>query len=252
MDQELKTEDIQVRIIVNDVPVSIGMSVPAENVKLRRVLHVLRSVSNAFIDTAEENIRDSGKQISCKAGCGACCRQLVPISEAEAFDLRDQIEAMPEPRRSEIVSRFEAGMAILNGANFFSELEAAAFTDAVAYDEAIKAYFRFGISCPFLENGSCSIHQTRPLTCREYLVTSPAELCDSAEGEGVENVEHFFQFKEALIGISRNATSEELPFVPLIRTLEWTRDREDNSQERSGKEWVADLFNFMAKHSKPQ
>jgi Fe-S-cluster containining protein len=31
--------------------------------------------------------------------------------------------------------------------------------------------------CPFLEDESCSIHPDRPLVCREYLVTSPAELC---------------------------------------------------------------------------
>ena len=42
--------------------------------------------------------------------------------------------------------------------------------------------------CPFLEEESCSIHPDRPLVCREYLVTSPAELCAGPTQEGVTPV----------------------------------------------------------------
>ena len=42
--------------------------------------------------------RPRGVRVSCRAGCGACCRQLVPIAEAEARRIRDLVEAMPEPR----------------------------------------------------------------------------------------------------------------------------------------------------------
>ena len=50
------------------------------------------------------------------------------------------------------------------------------------------AYFALGIPCPFLEEESCSIHPDRPLVCREYLVTSPAELCAGPTQEGVTPV----------------------------------------------------------------
>jgi NADH:ubiquinone oxidoreductase subunit D len=56
---------------------------------------------------AEENARASGATVSCKKGCGACCRQLVPVSEIEARQLKELVEQMPEPRRSEIWARFE-------------------------------------------------------------------------------------------------------------------------------------------------
>ena len=36
-----------------------------------------------------------------------------------------------------------------------------------------REYFQLGIPCPFLEEESCSIYHDRPITCREYLVTSP-------------------------------------------------------------------------------
>jgi hypothetical protein len=41
------------------------------------------------------------------------------------------------------------------------------------------------VACPFLEDEACSIHADRPLSCREYLVTSPPELC-AALSPGIE------------------------------------------------------------------
>ena len=43
--------------------------------------------------------------------------------------------------------------------------------------ELAYEYFKHGIACPFLEDESCSIHPDRPMACREYLVSSPAENC---------------------------------------------------------------------------
>ena len=41
---------------------------------------------------------------------------------------------------------------------------------------------------PFLEEESCSIHPDRPMACREYLVTSPAENCRAPRADNVEKV----------------------------------------------------------------
>jgi len=244
-------EPINVAVTVAGVPIEMGMNVPAETVKLRAMLPILHQMSNAFINAAEASIQEEGKEISCKAGCGACCRQLVPVSESEAFDLRVLVESMPEPRRSEIISRFSSTMETLNAAEFFERLDAVSIKGEDAYEEILREYFRFGIACPFLENESCSIHESRPITCREYLVTSPAELCNSAEGEGIANVRHYFQLKEALISVARNKTPEELPYVPLVRVLDWTKESDDDSPTQTGKEWVAALFDFLVRHSKP-
>ena len=43
-----------------------------------------------------------GKTISCKAHCGACCRQLVAISTVEARALTEVVEALPQPRQQEV------------------------------------------------------------------------------------------------------------------------------------------------------
>lgn len=252
MDKDVEMENLGITFSVGGEPIELSMTVPVPPVKLRRMLPVFQKMSTTFIENGMENIRASGKEISCRAGCGACCRQLVPISEAEAYDLRELVEQMPEPRKTEVIERFKAGVAKLTEAGVFERLEMAAYADdETDYDKLVREYFTFQVACPFLENESCSIHESRPISCREYLVTSPAELCSNAEGTGVENVRHYFQVKESVIMLARQKTAEELPYVPMIRLMEWTDEMPDDSPERTGKEWIGDFFNLLSRYSRP-
>lgn len=243
----METEHIRVELKVHGEPVEMSMNVPAEPVKLRRMLPLLRHMSNGFVGAAEGRILAGGREVSCRAGCGACCRQLVPVSEVEAFDLNELVESMPEPRRSIIKKRFADGIGQLRSSGFFERLDSASRRDEDAYQEAVREYFRYGVACPFLEEETCSIHEHRPITCREYLVTSPAELCATAEGAGVENVGQLFELKESLISISRRKTTEELPYVPMIAIMEWAAGRPDDAVEQTGREWIGSIFDRMAR-----
>jgi Fe-S-cluster containining protein len=246
----LQTEQINVGITVFGEHVEMSMSVPAEPVKLRRMLPLLRQISNGFVGAAEEQVALAGKSISCKAGCGACCRQLVPVSEAEAFELNELVESMPEHRREMIRQRFADGLIRLRSDGYFERLEAASQSSDEAYVCTVKEYFEYGIACPFLEYESCSIHEHRPVTCREYLVTSPPELCARAEGTGVQNVRQLFQLKEALIIASRQATTDELPYVPMISVLEWASGHDDDAQELTGRDWISGIVKLMQHYGK--
>lgn len=245
------SERVNVALRIGDASVPLEMDVPARPVKLRRMLPVIRQMSNSFISSGVEQLTAAGSEISCRAGCGACCRQIVPVSEAEAFDLRGLLDEMPEERRSAVAERFSEGMERLNSAGYFERLAEAASASDDRYDEAVREYFRFGIPCPFLEDESCSIHDSRPITCREYLVTSPPEYCASAEGEGVANVRHFFQVKEALISLSQDKTRPELPYIPMIAVMDWTDKHSDDSRELTGREWAREFFDNLARFSRP-
>jgi Fe-S-cluster containining protein len=142
-------------------------------------------------------------------------------------------------------------MKRLDEARFFERLEARSKGTEEEYQEAVREYFTFGIACPFLEDESCSIHTVRPVTCREYLVTSPPEFCASASGEGVRNVRHLFQVKESVITIARNKQPRELPYVPLIRVMEWTDKNKDESPELPAREWLGRFFSVLLKFSTP-
>ena len=97
------------RLSVAGNPLEMNFRVPAKKLKLRRMLPVFQRMSDTFNDMGAAAIEANGKSISCKAGCGACCRQMVPVSEAEAFDLHDVVERMPEERRAVIKQRFADG-----------------------------------------------------------------------------------------------------------------------------------------------
>lgn len=124
---------------------------------------------------AVARVEAEGKTISCRAGCGACCRQAVPIAASEARAVARHVAAMPEPRRSIIKSRFAAARAALDAAGVDHGPTALTEMTIEARPALGMTYFRAAVACPFLEDENCSIHPVRPLACREYLVTSPAE-----------------------------------------------------------------------------
>src|SRR5262249_44693347 len=136
--------------------------------------------------------------ISCKAGCGACCRQLVPISEVEARNIGELVNSLPEPRRSQICARFAEARHRLEKAGLLEKL---LHPENWPKDERQATgtwYFEQGIACPFLEKESCSIYADRPIACREYLVTSPAEHCAHPSAETVRCVKMPLKFGTAL------------------------------------------------------
>jgi len=155
---------------------------------IQDLLPVLHAVTDAIVSVAEEGSTKQGSPISCKKGCGACCRQLVPISHDEAAALRDLLENMPADRRQEVTARFTQAIDRLQSAGLLERLQhPEKFTDDELRPLGAE-YFRLGIPCPFLEEESCSIHADRPLACREYLVTSDPKYCSAPTAETIRMV----------------------------------------------------------------
>ncbi|HEY3789483.1 MAG TPA: YkgJ family cysteine cluster protein [Urbifossiella sp.] len=165
------------RSLKANVPVPTGPTSP------RIMLPVIQQLTNALVGMGESVVEEQGEKISCKAGCGACCRQLVPITETEARHIHDLVEAMPEPRRRVVLQRFADARERLEAGGLLEFLVNPA--DNIRNKTLGLEYFHLGIACPLLENESCSIHPDRPLVCREYLVMSPAENCQEPTAESI-------------------------------------------------------------------
>ena len=73
----------------------------------------VQEMSNALVGHAIRQSEGEGNAVSCKAGCWACCRQLIPVTEGEARYLAELVAGMPEPRRSELRQRFNDTIEIL-------------------------------------------------------------------------------------------------------------------------------------------
>jgi Fe-S-cluster containining protein len=215
------------------------------------MLPLVQVLADRVVDAAVETEESQGRKISCTKGCGACCRQLVPIAEVEARFIRDLIERLPEPRRSEIRARFAAARRRLDEAGIFEKLLHPEVWPEGENREFGLEYFRLSIPCPFLEAESCSIHPDRPIACREYLVTSPAQNCAQPTPDTVHCVKLPFKIWTALGRVDEPRTpSRFIRWVPLIVAPEWADTHPDEPAPRPGPELLQNLFNEMTHSNK--
>jgi Fe-S-cluster containining protein len=209
------------RLAVGDLRIVHPITVPNAAVPAAEVVPALQGLVNAVVEAAER-----GKAISCRKGCGACCRQLVPVSRTEGERLLQLVEAMPAERREALMVRFVAAEAAIEAGGLKER-------KGRGDRELSTAYFALGVPCPFLEEESCSIHPERPLVCREYLVTSPAALCAGPEQEGVTPV--------AVPKVSmaaRGLQDEADDWFPLALLMAWRQTRPRKLARRTGPDWV--------------
>jgi Fe-S-cluster containining protein/SAM-dependent methyltransferase len=245
-DPESVTTNIE--LATADWSLQTTVSVPAAPMPAKELLPLAQGLADVVVKAAIESVEDTGKQISCRKGCGACCRQLVPISEIEARDIRDLINELPEPRRTEIRRRFAQARQKLEESGLLGDLSKSdQWSEAEVQSLGLK-YFYQGIPCPFLEKESCSIHPRRPISCREYLVTSPAENCANPDQKSVEielvNVP--IKIWPALARLDDPSPgSRFIRWVPLILAPEWVESHPAEPSERPGPEWLRELFNNL-------
>jgi len=146
------------------------------------LLPILQNLTDTVVQIAEQSAPGT---VSCRKGCDACCRQMVPISAAEAHGLAATIDALPPQHAAAIQERFDVACESLEDAGLMPRLLNRKALSAEELQQLDRDYFAAGIACPFLEDHACSIHAVRPLACREFLVTSPAQHCRNPTADKV-------------------------------------------------------------------
>jgi len=221
------TLDIEGEATAFEIELPSGLLAPDD------LMPVFQGLTDVVVAAATRRSLAAGKPISCRAGCGACCRQLVPVSEAEARALAERVAAMPGPRRTEIGLRFDRALAALVPGGLLSRLERVTADGGEDVVEVGLEYLSRRVACPFLEDESCSIHADRPLSCREFLVTSPAENCASPTAETVETV----NLRRTSLGLAAaSKTSTHDGWMPLVLALRFAATSPPPVRERSGPE----------------
>ena len=223
------------------------VSVPKDPMRLKELIPLVQTVADAVVNATIKSVEESGQRISCKKGCGACCRQLVPISEVEARQIQDLVNALPEPRRSEIRERFaEARRRVEQSGLLEKLLRPEQWSDDEVRSLGLSYFFQ-GIACPFLEEESCSIYSDRPISCREYMVTSPAENCSQPSAETIDQVQLPFKIWPALARFDKVAPlGRFIRWVPLILAPEWADAHPAEPPERPGMELLRELFEHLS------
>jgi len=213
--------------------------VPTEPITPVELVPALGRLADAVAADAAEQVRREGKEITCRAGCGACCRQIVPIAPIEARYLAELVGVLPSECRAEINERVGKIRGVLIRERLLEPLWRLDRLSRREKRTFALAYFRLGLACPFLMGERCSIYDDRPLSCREYLVTSPPQHCLRA-GEG----------RVALIPLPVSlahrigAAGENRPVrIPLVLAFEWVAQNPERQDSRcSGPALLAELL----------
>jgi Fe-S-cluster containining protein len=222
--------------------VAFHLEVPETPTTLEALLPVFQGLSNEVARRAAAKAVAGGKAISCRAGCGACCRQAVPVAEAEAHMIAALVEAMPEPRRSEIRARFAAAEQRLGQTALASRL--VDMPDGKTVIDVGTKYFGLGVACPFLEAESCSIHPDRPLRCREYFVTTPAAACAAMVPGTIDKVPLPGVPSKALFAVGAQHTPEG--WLLLTQSLSFAERYPEPSAARPAPDWIGAVVGGLA------
>jgi len=234
------------RIAIGGQPVHLQLTVPTGPAPIGHLLPVFQGITDVVVGVGERKVAQAGQEISCRKGCGACCRQAVPISPAEARALARVVAALPEPRRSEVRARFATALERLRAAGVLQPLLAHDRGESAPLRPAGLAYFHEGVPCPFLEDESCSIHRERPLGCREYLVTSPAAACAQPAPETVHCVPMPACPSAALRSVEHDTAPDEPEWLPLVLALEYAAAHPRDPALRSGPALLKDFFGRLS------
>ncbi len=236
-------------LVLYGKPVKLSLDLPTEPVKPIRMLPVFHKITNQFVDTAVEAFVGENETISCQAGCGACCRQPVPLAEFEAYQIAELVDNLPESRRTKVKNKFAEACEKLENIEWSKRLSEVLNTPEAK--EKIKKlaleYFSQGIACPFLEEESCSIHQNRPIACREYLVTSPAENCQNPTPENIDLIDLKFKTSEIVRNLWKTQNLPDRNFITMIYALEFVSNHPDKFGRKRGEEWLKEFFGYLGK-----
>jgi Fe-S-cluster containining protein len=237
------TGSFTLRIGATEIPVEV--TVPVGATTIEALLPVFEGLCNDLVARGEADAVAEGRTISCRAGCGACCRQMVPIAPSEARRIAAMVAAMPTARRTAVETRFAEARTALTAAGV--ELMPTAYNaaDNGGLAESGMRYFLARVPCPFLEAESCSIHIDRPLACREYLVTSSPVECAFPQVDRVEPVAIPASMARAVL--ASEAVMEGSGRLALVDALEWATANPEPVPQHSGPALVRAVIDVLAK-----
>jgi Fe-S-cluster containining protein len=230
------------RRLTADLPVfeetaTITLDVPDARVGLADIMPAAWAISEHLTERAVARVHARGETIPCRKGCKACCRSFfVACSPPEVFRMLDDIRALrpPETQRHLLALTASADLYAKSGV-----VQAAAAMDishdqrAATHANLVAAYWRkTSFDCPLLRDDACSLYASRPATCREFLVTSPPELCVT-----YEQIRVTLPFSMVMALAIWAGQVEQLPprLVPLPNILVWSA----NKTTRATRTWRA-------------
>lgn len=210
-----------------------AIDVPTGFIPITAIVPVTRRLGEEAAQLEVQRAIEAGQTVSCRMGCAACCRMLVPLSAPEAFALREYVGQLPTDQRALLLNRLSDTKDRLTQTGLWDRLHDLAEASSPVPDEELDpinwAYYSLRIPCPYLENEMCSIYEARPAACRELLVTSPAELCQDMVQNAVTPLPVSMRIGSILGLVWGTLTSSPPRLIPLPMALEWAERHDEES-----------------------
>jgi Fe-S-cluster containining protein len=212
-----------------------AIDVPTGFIPITSIVPLTRRLGDEAAQLETEQATAAGKTISCRKGCAACCRMLVPVSAPEAFALREYVEQLPTDRRAMLLNRLGDTKERVKREGLWDRLADVAEASRPVPDKELdpinQSYYALRIPCPYLEDEACSIYEARPAACRELLVTSPAELCQDMVQNPIAPLPISMRIGSILGLLWGTLTSSPPRLIPLPMALEWAERHEEESRQ---------------------
>ncbi|HKQ36392.1 MAG TPA: YkgJ family cysteine cluster protein [Nitrospiraceae bacterium] len=211
-----------------------AIDVPTGFIPITSIVPVTRRLGDEAAELEVRQAIEAGQTVSCRMGCAACCRMLVPLSAPESFALREYVAQLPTDRRTLLLNRISDRKDRLTREGLWDRLNDLAEAARPVTDEELdpinQAYYALRMPCPYLDNEMCSIYEARPAACRELLVTSPAELCQDLTQNPVTPLPVSMRISSILGLVWGTLTSSPPRLIPLPMALEWAERHEEESR----------------------
>ncbi|HYR01988.1 MAG TPA: YkgJ family cysteine cluster protein [Syntrophobacteria bacterium] len=218
--------------------------VPDAPMELSNLVPPMHQLCNGVVALALRREAQGGASLSCRAGCGVCCCQLVPLAAPEAFFLLEYVQSLPSDRRQTIAARFASIREAMERAGLIERIENLEAT--LEHRALAQDYWRLQVPCPFLEDNSCSIHPLRPFSCREYNVTSPPALCANPFDNPILKVRIPRSMTTAMARLAAELYEGPLALIPMSLALGWAEEHNRLRRRTWPGVW---LFNRMMHHA---
>lgn len=228
------TERFEIALNTPAGQLTTAVEVPTCLIPVTAIVPLMRRLGEEAQALEEARSSEAGKTLSCRKGCAACCRMMVPVAAPEAFALREYVRALPVEKQQRIATRLAQAKSLLLSHGLWHRLlemgESIQPPDDEALEPINRDYYALRTPCPFLEEEVCSIYEERPAACRELLVTSPAEWCQDLVKNPVEQIPVPVRIGPALGLLWGELTQTPARLIPLPIALDWAERHQRENQ----------------------
>lgn len=248
-------EIIKAEIPVFEEEVHLCITVEDGQATLADIVPLARAITDRLCAVALDILSENGQCVSCQKGCHACCNYLVPLSFSEVFQLRKELSAEHANYRNTILHRCIDSTRKILESGFTKKLQCSSTNNFYELSRLNEWYAELNISCPFLQDGSCTMYEQRPLACREHSAIGNPDICKSTPEYNPEVVPASVSILEALgqLNAELNGSNIEAVILPLALTLpeDYFGDSTDSWPASTMVRRFIDIIKMMALHREP-